>query len=103
MSVLGGDWRDGPAYDTVDQLTPEQAAFEALRRNLDYRADYPRLAAELAETGPPPALARWGLRFRGRSRAPRRQDTPDLASARQPTLGDPDAARARRVRRPRII
>ena len=67
MSETGGDWRDGAAYDFVDTLAPEQLPFEFLRRNPDYVSEYPGLSTEPDDEGPPPALARWGLRFRPRS------------------------------------
>ena len=66
MSESGGDWRDGAAYDFIDTLAPEQLPFEFLRRNPDYVAEYPGLATEPDDEVPPPALARWGLRFRRR-------------------------------------
>ena len=66
MSEAGGDWRDGSAYDFIDTLAPEQLPFEFLRRNPDYVAEYPGRATEPDDEVPPPALARWGLRFRRR-------------------------------------
>ena len=43
MSVVGGDWRNGPAYDYVDQIGVEKIAHEFLRRNDQYAADYASL------------------------------------------------------------
>ena len=81
------DWRDGAAYDYVDLLTHEQHAFEYLRRNPDYAADYRRMKAE-ADAGRPEMAERmaaaWGLRFPGGPEPllhPRRH----LAAAPQPT------------------
>ena len=65
MSERGGDWRSSPAYDYVDEIGVEKIAHEFLRRNDQYAADYAMLRAEPADEQPPPALARWGLRFRG--------------------------------------
>ena len=65
MSERGGDWRDGPAYDYVDDISPEKIAYEFLRRNAQYAADYATLRGDPPDDKPPPALARWGLRFRG--------------------------------------
>lgn len=65
---IGPDWRDAAAYDYVDRLTHEQHAFEYLRRNPDYAADYRRMKAE-ADAGCPGAAERiaaaWGLRCPG--------------------------------------
>lgn len=64
MSTMGGGWRDGDAYDYFDDLTPEQTAYEFLRRDPDYATAYsgaangPEAEEELS------ALAmRRGLRF----------------------------------------
>ena len=57
------DWRDAHAYDHFDHLDVSGLAWECLRRNDAYRADY---AAIEAGGGSP---AKWGLRFRGRSGA----------------------------------
>ncbi len=40
MSVVGGEWRNGPAYDYVDQIGVEKIAHEFLRRNDQYAADH---------------------------------------------------------------
>ena len=65
MSERGGDWRSGPAYDYVDEIGVEKIAHEFLRRNDQYAADYAALSGDPREDQPSPALARWGLRFRG--------------------------------------
>ena len=85
MSAPGGDWRDGSAYDYVDQLGIEKIAHEFLRRNDKYAFDYETLNDELADDQPPPALARWGLRFRGQPEHPRRSGSHGLASAGRST------------------
>ena len=65
MSERGGDWRSSPAYDYVDEIGVEKIAHEFLRRNDQYAADYATLSGDSSEDQPSPALARWGLRFRG--------------------------------------
>ena len=64
MSERGGDWRSSPAYDYVDEIGVEKIAYEFLRRNDQYAADYATLSGDPPEDQPSPALARWGLRFR---------------------------------------
>ncbi len=70
MSERGGDWRSSPAYDYVDEIGVEKIAHEFLRRNDQYAADYATLSGDPPAAQPPPALARWGLRFRGRPAHP---------------------------------
>ena len=65
MSERGGDWRSSPAYDYVDEIGVEKIAHEFLRRNDQYAADYATLTGDPSDDQPSPALARWGLRFRG--------------------------------------
>lgn len=66
--MSGADWRSSSAYDYLHDLNSGGVAWEFLRRNEEYRADYanPRFRAALdtAIAGPE---RRWGLRFRGRS------------------------------------
>ena len=64
MSV--SDWRSPRAYEYVSNLSPASLAWEFLRRNDGYRADYanPEFRAAL-ETGAAGPEQRWGLRFRG--------------------------------------
>ena len=67
---MSGDWRNDADYDYCDDLTPEQVAFEFLRRNPDYKSDFRKGSDELPKAStsePAPAAARWGLRFRCRS------------------------------------
>ena len=33
MSESGGDWRSGPAYDYLNEISVEKVAHEFLRRN----------------------------------------------------------------------
>ncbi len=60
------DWRSPNAYDYLRDLSSPNLAWEFLRRNPEYRADYAnpqfRAALEAGSTGPE---RRWGLRFRG--------------------------------------
>lgn len=65
MSRLGGDWRNGPAYEYFDDLGPDQVAFEFLRRNDDYAGEFAKLSDSPEHPDPPLPLAQWGLRFRG--------------------------------------
>lgn len=64
MATTGGGWRDAAAYDYFDDLTPEQTAYEFLRRDAGYAAAY-----ETAADAPDPndarsaLAARRGLRF----------------------------------------
>ncbi len=60
------DWRSPSAYDYTRDLNSVGVAWEFLRRNPDYRADYAnaRIRAAL-ETGAADPERRWGLRFRG--------------------------------------
>ena len=55
------DWRDDRAYDHFDSLDLSGLAWECLRRNEHYRADYERMS----DRGDAPAD--WGLRFPRRS------------------------------------
>jgi hypothetical protein len=62
------DWRSPSAYAYLRDLNSGGTAWEYLRRNREYCADYadPRFRATL-ETGIAGPERRWGLRFRGRS------------------------------------
>jgi hypothetical protein len=98
MSSPGGDWRNGPAYEYFDDLGPDQVAFEFLRRNEDYAAEFAQLSESSKHGDPPPALAQWGLRFRGRSAAPLRSSDSRLERAIQSADGDLHGDAARSVR-----
>jgi hypothetical protein len=69
--VAKPDWRSAADYDYLDFADPADIAWEFLRRNASYAAEYRQIAdkefpcgssrqAVLAEFA-----ARWGLRFRG--------------------------------------
>lgn len=70
MSIA--DWRSPSAYDYLQDLNRPGVAWEFLRRNQEYRADYsdPNFRAALGAATDGPEL-RWGLRFRGGSFATR--------------------------------
>ena len=87
MSESGGDWRSGPAYEYLDEIGVEKIAHEFLRRNDQYAADYATLRAKSPDEHSAPALARWGLRFRGGPTHPRRSGDHGLASASRSALG----------------
>ena len=53
------DWQDEAAYKHFDRLDLSGLAWECLRRNSDYRANYPRMRDGLKS----PAAC--GLRFPG--------------------------------------
>jgi hypothetical protein len=63
--MIGADWRSSSAYDFLDNLNWPSIAWEFLRRDAEYRADYanPRFRAAL-ESGVAVDERRWGLRFR---------------------------------------
>ena len=77
---MSRDWRNDHAYDHFDDLDLSGLAWECLRRNATYRADYER---KRQDGGVP---SDWGLRFPCRS---------GLASARRFNLLAP-RNRARR-------
>ena len=56
------DWRSPAAYDYAKTLQSAGLAWEFLRRNPEYRADY-RTAAD--DDGADAIAAVWGLRFPG--------------------------------------
>ena len=62
MPIAGGDWRIDTDYDYIDKLTPEQAAFEFLRRNPDYDAAYRDLPTE-PDGGSSPATTSFAARL----------------------------------------
>jgi hypothetical protein len=67
--MANGDWRSAAAYEYLSDLSAPNLAFEFLRRNPDYRADFQMANEQDAlgeETGAHARLARrWGLRFPG--------------------------------------
>lgn len=64
-------WRDRERYDYLGALTPEGLAWECLRRNDQYQEEYRRLVSPREDASPltPAQQERWGLRFRGATRA----------------------------------
>jgi len=66
LLMSGSDWRSARAYEYVSNLSPASFAWEFLRRNGEYRADYANSEFRSAlETGAAGPERRWGLRFRG--------------------------------------
>lgn len=66
-------WRNRRSYQSFDTLTIEGLAWECLRRDEPYQFLYQNLIRKKAEAEPLPqdAERRWGLRFRGPTRAVR--------------------------------
>ncbi|WP_081916686.1 transcriptional regulator domain-containing protein [Caulobacter sp. UNC358MFTsu5.1] len=64
MSPDASSWRSAEAYDYLDDLPAADLAWEYLRRNPDYQRDFQATRSE-DEDGD--GVARWGLRFPGRS------------------------------------
>ena len=65
MTPDASTWRSSAEYDHLDVLTPSDLAWEWLRRNDAYDADY---EASATERGAPTSVneqiqQRWGLRF----------------------------------------
>ena len=62
------DWHGGGAYDAAEALSPDALAWEFLRRNPNYRADYAQFITETAAGAEAEAegrrFGRWGLSFR---------------------------------------
>ena len=100
MSAVGGDWRNGPAYDYLDDIGVEKIAHEFLRRNDEYAADYALLSDEPADDQPSLALARWGLRFRGGPPHPCRSRNNRVAAACRSAPGAANTLAGDVVRRP---
>ena len=72
MTPDASTWRSSAQYDHLDELTASDLAWEWLRRNDDYDADF---EASIADQGDPQPLTerirqRWGLRFPCRSAGP---------------------------------
>ena len=105
MASTPGKWPISEAYDYFDALTPEQVAFEFLRRDDDYAVSYRELGEDDPDpsaTAPPDFSERWGLRFRSGSSAPRGSSLCCLAAALQCALDLADARRRRADRRTHI-
>ncbi|WP_406693457.1 transcriptional regulator domain-containing protein [Sphingomonas cannabina] len=61
-------WRSETAYDYIDKLTTSELAWEFLRRNPEYRADFQRLlsSGRLTDETATAFAHQWGLSFRSR-------------------------------------
>jgi hypothetical protein len=60
------DWRSPKTYDYLQDLNSSDLAWEFLRRNADYRADFATTDIRAAlDAGAAGSTRRWGLRFRG--------------------------------------
>ena len=71
MTPDASTWRSSAQYDHLDELTASDLAWEWLRRNDDYDADF---EASIADHGDPQPLTerirqRWGLRFPRKTRS----------------------------------
>ena len=66
MSPDASRWRSAEAYDYLDDLPASDLAWEYLRRNRDYQDDFLAVERRPEAAG---RIARWGLRFPGRSGA----------------------------------
>ena len=69
MTPDASNWRSSAEYDRLDVLMASDLAWECLRRNEAYGADF---EASASGRGDPESLTehirqRWGLRFPGRS------------------------------------
>ena len=68
MTPDASTWRSSAEYDHLDALTASDLAWEWLRRNEAYDADFETLAASDAPEGLSDKIRqRWGLRFPRRS------------------------------------
>ncbi len=68
MTPDASTWRSSAEYDHLDALTASDLAWEWLRRNEAYDADFDTLAASDAPVGMSDKnRQRWGLRFHRRS------------------------------------
>ena len=94
------DWRNDADYDYLDGLTPEETAFEFLRRNPDYRESFEAMSRAVAagDAGEAERLAAsWGLRCRSGPEFAGRSGADHLACRAQPA-GDLPRPCAGRVR-----
>lgn len=83
MTPDASTWRSSTEYDHLDALTASDLAWEWLRRNEAYDADFEIFASGI---GAPEPLTerirqRWGLRFPGRSASPASRCSSLLATA----------------------
>ena len=51
------DWRNEDDYEYIETLEASELAWECLRRNPEYRAQYPQMRDDLVSS------TAWGLRF----------------------------------------
>jgi hypothetical protein len=64
--MSSSDWRSASAYEYLQDLNSSGLAWEFLRRNQEYRADYTNHEFRAAlDAGVAGRERRWGLRFRG--------------------------------------
>lgn len=68
--MVSEDWRSPAAYAYLTGLDAADLAFEFLRRNPDYRADFQEVSRQAAAGGEAEASGircahRWGLAFPG--------------------------------------
>lgn len=67
--MTGDQWKSEGRYAALSELSPAGLAWEFLRRNPEYQADFRRIRREEASAERAGAmnarLARWGLTFRG--------------------------------------
>ncbi len=92
------DWRSGAAYDDLDDLSLRGLAWEYLRRNPDYVAEYENgTSTEPGEANIAESCKSWGLRFPGRPEPPCLDRTRLLAS--DIDVGSGSYRRARRTLR----
>ncbi|MHB8886147.1 MAG: transcriptional regulator domain-containing protein [Methylovirgula sp.] len=81
------DWRSPTAYDYTRDLNSSEFAWEFLRRNPDYRADF---SNDRTESVSEESLGRrWGLRFPERPSAESRRNEDLLAPGTQRKRRDP--------------
>jgi hypothetical protein len=68
------DWRNEDDYEYIETLEASELAWECLRRNPEYRAQYPQMRDGLVSS------TAWGLRFPGSPRAGSAESTGGLAA-----------------------
>ncbi|WP_432430896.1 transcriptional regulator domain-containing protein [Mesorhizobium loti] len=84
-----GTWRNSTAYDYVNELDPEDLAWEFLRRNAEYKQDYVNLERRGEARSASLFSAKWGLSFRCRSRGPRPRRERHVDAQSRPLDADP--------------
>ncbi len=83
MTLDTSNWRSAAAYERLETLTASDLAWEWLRRNEEYRADFEAFITDQGsqELRLGRIRRRWGLRFRGRSPHPGTRSARLLAAA----------------------